>query len=312
VNGFLGPGQYLELMTQSLAELANRLRHFPADGGQDIPLSASLSRLETAQALLASTQLNDEELNLLPLASALARLLTAISDTPGRDLSGLDPVLEKLAAALEQTWDDLDRGVPLTEIWGNPRWLAVLSHLETSGTALEVMDQLDAQAQLWETRWGDHDLTLAQEQELHRRWLTFRDYGDAMFSESHREAMTRQGNLRPVLLLVEGHLRREQLLQKLRSHAFDVRPLATVDQVLSYLQSDLNIGAFFCDNLEPTNHLTQVVRLLGPMASKPPLILVAGSGKSADQQSRARTLGADGLWTDPFQDHPLSGLFSAE
>ena len=77
---------------------------------------------------------------------------------------------EKLAApgAERETFE--------AEVAADPEWLLVLSWLESAGSPLEIMDELDACAKRWEARWCDGDLPEDQEQELQRRWQTFRRY----------------------------------------------------------------------------------------------------------------------------------------
>lgn len=319
MEGNPGTGNILALVAQSLAELADRLRPFPSPSGIQAAtgcLPPAVPRLEAGARLLGHPDLQARLAPLDTLAPPLSQLLNEIKAIPGLDTSWLDATLDQLAGVLEQVLDRLDEGEDPVHLAASPLWLPVLSRLHAVGTPVEVMDAIDREAQDWETRWADQDLTSSQEEALRRRWITFRDYGDATFGgadPSAREGVARAGL---VGLLVAGPLRRENVRQKLSERGYQVREAGNPAAALGLLEGVSVVRALVCDCQEPTNHLHQLVRALSGKGQqgggRPPLILIAGgAGPAAISENRARHLGADGLWRAPFHEDPLRTLFPA-
>jgi CheY-like chemotaxis protein len=303
---------YIHLLNHSLAELADRLRHSsgPSRAGSSLP--PCVPRLEAVARLLSSASLRPDLGPLASLGSELKTFLGVLRDCPGCDLAWLAPALGLLADTLEGTLDRIDRGVPLAEVAADPEWLLVLSWLESAGSPLEIMDELDACAKRWEARWCDGDLPEDQEQELQRRWQTFRRYGDAMFGRLEPGQETRVTEARTahqVVLLVESVLRREHLLQKLRERGLGVKVAATAAEAATLAQGPPAVKAVLCDDLEPSRNLARLVSRRAEQPGFPALVLVTGgSGNSAADLQRARSHGADGVWIEPFGNDPLDGL----
>lgn len=320
MSDLIRPEDYAALLATTLAELSEQLRQRSVQHTGEASLPRCTARLEVLARLLADPNLVAAPGSLTAVGESLRGLLAALGDSPGRDLAYLEPGLEFLAEVLEATLARLDSGEMAGTICGDPLWLAVLSRLSTAGTPLEIMDELDACARRWEEQWCDRNLTLGQERELRRRWQTFREYGDAMFGQSSQGQVAGNVGATPsgqLLLLVESVLRREQLLQRLHAVGHDARPAASLQDALDCLRQPTRTRAILCDNLEPSHHLTRLAlkketlqQENGPL---PALILVTGgSGNSAADLKRARGLGADGVWAEPFKNDPISGLFGEE
>lgn len=307
------PENYVELLTQALAELADRLRQGTGEPTPETTLPSCTPRLDAMARLLASSELRTELGPLAALGDGLADLLAVMRDCPGRDLGYLGPALGLLAGTLENSLRRLDRAGSLVELTGDPEWLAVLSRLADAGTPLEIMDELDADARGWEQRWCDAGLTPDQEAELHRRWLTFRAYGDAMFGVGELEMRT-EGSPDPVeaaevVLLVESVLRRDHLLKKLRARGLEVRTAATAAEAAALAASPEQVRAILCDDLEPSRNLSRLGAGRRGGGTLPALVLVTGgSGHPAEDLRLARSRGADGVWAEPFSADPLADI----
>lgn len=313
VDGVMRPENYVELLTHALAELADRLRLCSEEPAAETTIPACTARLDAVAALLRSAELRTELGPLAALGDELADLLAIMRDCPGRDLGYLGPALELLAGALENTLRQLDQGASLVQAAGDPEWLAVLSRLANAGTPLEIMDELDAGAKRWENRWCDEGLSPGQEAELHRRWLTFRAYGDAMFGSTDQQPRRGEspetGDAAQVVLLVESVLRREHLLKKLRAGGLAVQTAATAAEAAVLAASSGAVRAILCDDLEPSRNLSRLSPRRREGGGLPALVLVTGgSGNPAEDLRRARSRGADGVWTEPFNTDPFANV----
>ncbi len=300
---------YADLVIRSLAELADRLRRsLPGSAGES-PVPVCISRLEVSAALFNNLVLPPPADSLQGLGGALYGLLAAMEDAPAGTPGFLEPVLLDLAEVLESILRRLDEGETSAQLARDPAWLQILSRLESAGTPLEIMDELDASARRWEDRWCEDDLSPALEQELRRRWRTFRDYGDAMFQSPAVPAGPEARARVPVVLLIESVLHREQLLRKLARLGFAVRTAASPEEALGMIGRPEPTSFLFCDNLEPSNHLLRLVQGTRQERDLPVLVLVtAGSGNPRADLQRARQLGAAGVWIEPFDRGSLSGI----
>lgn len=302
-----GPGSFLNLLNQTMAELSQRLRHFSCVQGEEVPLSICLPRLKVAARLLKWVGDTDSNQGVTVLGREVGHLIQEIEDLPNLDCSELEPVLESLAEALEDLFTRLDSGEQTPTIFEDPVWLTVISHLENAGSPLEVMDRLDKVAQDWESRWAGASLNGKQECDLQSRWLTFREYGDAMFGSPEAEGDF-FGNGRQVVVLLEGQLRREQVQRKLLDLGFQVRVTHDLAGVETWIQENPSGCIVFCDNLEPSKHLLHLTRLTGGQNAGITFILVLGSRPDSGHSQLARSLGAHGVWSEPFTTNPLLGL----
>jgi len=300
---------YADLVIRSLAELADRLRRSPPGPAGESPVPACIPRLEVSAALFNDLVLPPPAGSLPGLGKALYGLLAAMEDAPAGTPGFLEPVLADLAEVLESILRRLDEGETSAQLARDPAWLQILSRLESAGTPLEIMDELDARARRWEDRWCEDDLPPDVEQELRRRWRTFRDYGDAMFQLPALPAGPEARDQVPVVLLIESILHREQLLRKLDRLGFAVRTAASPEEALGMISHPEPPSFFFCDNLEPSNHLVCLVHGARQAQDLPDLVLVtAGSGNPRADLQRARQLGAAGVWIEPFDLGSLSGI----
>lgn len=313
VNDSAQPLNLLEQCTKTVAELTHRLRHSSDGPTGEAPLPSSLTRLTVAARLIMESENRSLTDLLSPLAGNILDLTSTLKDCPGRDLSFLEGPLNELALVLENFFAELDSGLPLAGLVDHPRWLAVISWLETAGTPIEVMDELDECVRKWEHAWCDGELAISQENELRRRWQTFRDYGDAMFGPPRQmddlETAVSGDQEKEVVLLLGGHLQREQLARKLRDigHRVSVaQSPADLPPLLGKVGADL---AVICDNVEPSNHLNWLVQWRrSHQRNDLRLVMVApGTGRRADRLRRAGHLGADGVWFEPFNTDPLAG-----
>ena len=305
------PENYMALVARSLAELVDRLRHSVDEPIADTWSPVSLARLRVCARLLPLLESHECQ----RLATALEDLIEVLGDSPGRDLSYLDPCLETLAQVLEEAFQEVDRGCAVADLGTGPAWLAALSRLATAGTPLEVMDDLDSCAHGWEERWGDGRLPPAVERELRQRWLTYRDYGDAVFGSGPSPEVRLADAIPPASsggelhLLLDSRLRREQLVDRLRGWGYDLRALHSAEEAAAIIRhGEGDCRAILCDQLVPGRNLGQLVRLRRQMGiGFPTLVLVtSGTGEAAVDLQRARALGADLVWTEPFQRDPLA------
>ncbi len=330
MNGMTGQETHLTYLARTLAELVHRLRHFfgpdgpdeargtqSAQAGPESPLisPASLPRLMAALSLLEAPQLADRVHPLALLTPDLRRLVELVDEHQERNPAWLEAALDHLAQGLEWGLAGLDRGLPAVEIRNAPQWLGLMSRLSAAGTPLAVMDELDTCCQDWEAVWADRLLSDREEDQLRSRWQTFREYGDAMFGSPENRQGDQPGLGWQVVLLVAGKLRQEQLTHKLSQLGYGVVKAESVAGVMALNARQGPVRAIICDNQEPTNHLASLASLGQQLqtaeAGLPPLILVGpASNHSRGAPHRARALGADGLWVEPFVLDPWTGLFA--
>jgi CheY-like chemotaxis protein len=320
---------HLTYLARTLAELVHRLRRFfgpedscdvrdtrSAHASPESPLilPATLPRLMAVVSLLEAPQLTERTRPLASLAPDLRRLVDLVDEHQELNPAWLEPALDHLAQGLEWGLVGLDRGLPAGKIANAPQWLGLMSRLSAAGTPLAVMDELDACCQDWEDVWADRLLSDVEENLLRTRWQTFREYGDAMFGGQEKSQSDQPGLGWQVVLLVAGKLRREQLTHKLNGLGYGVLKVENVAEVLARNAQEGPVRAIICDNQEPTNHLASLASLGQQLQTAdgglPPLILVGpASGHSQGAPHRARALGADGLWVEPFALDPWTGLF---
>ena len=312
MNDFMSPESYLDLLTRYVAELANQLRPSSEEIHPGGPLPGCTMRLGVRADLLTSQELQGELGGLAALGGAAASLTETMYEGPGKDLGYLEPALAQLAEAMEGALGQLDAGESPESLGGDPVWLTVLSRLRSAGTPLEIMDELDACARQWEDRWCKCELPPDQDHQLRQRWLTFREYGDAMFGFQEKGSPNKidQGEKSAsVVLLVDGVLRREQLLHKLQDLGLAAQATTSPEAAMSLVRPQGRARAIICDNLEPSNHLVHLGRLNVSPKDRPALVLIStGPGHPAAELQRARNLGADGIWTEPFNTQPLAGI----
>lgn len=312
MNDFKQPENYLDILIRSVAELADQLRHSYSGAAAGAALPACTARLGVLADLLTSFPLQGDLGSLAGLGAAIGSLTDAMYEGPDKDLDYLEPALEELTVVLESALGRLDNGEPAPQLDGDPVWLTVISRLQSAGTPLEIMDELDACARQWEERWCQRELPAEQGKQLRQRWSTFREYGDAMFAPEMAEASFASNKTEVetgLILLIDSILRREQLLHKLQDMGLSAQTTTSAEAAMSLARSPGRARAIICDNLEPSNHLVQLGRLKNGQKGHPALVLItAGPASSATELQWAHNLGADGVWAEPFNTPPLAGI----
>jgi CheY-like chemotaxis protein len=298
---------YLALVARNTAELVDRLRLFPIKPREDFPAPACLLRLRAAALVLKGLELPA----CIDLGVTLRGMVEALSGSPGLDSRHLEPSLEMLASALEDFFAKIDAGQDLAGLADDPIWLAVLARLDTVGTPLEVMDELDLCARQWEERWGDQPLSEKVEQQLRERWSTYREYGDAVFGQEAEagpeEPRAGRQASKELVLLLESRVRGEQLQDRLRGWGYRVHAVAGPEEAAGLLASHPSVRAVICDQTVSGRNLSALVarRRQEPQAFPELVLVTGGTGKPAVDLQRARSLGADRVWTEPFASDPL-------
>jgi CheY-like chemotaxis protein len=143
-----------------------------------------------------------------------------------------------------------------------------------------------------------------------------RDFGDTLFGLTDHPAVERGTppvgwglTGRRVMLLLDSPFRQSQLCERLREAGCVVETAGDPGGLLARVGDPLPPEILLCDNLEPSLHLTAVREKLQALAPTglPPLILVATSGGSPSMlRDRAKHLGAQGTWADPFRPADLA------
>ena len=65
----------------------------------------------------------------------------------------------------------------------DPSWVAALRRVESAGTSLAVMDDLEQTLGQWETAYRETMTSPTEEEELHLRWVALRLRGDRLFEK---------------------------------------------------------------------------------------------------------------------------------
>ncbi len=301
-------GNYLGLVARSVAELVDQLRLSAGEPSADALPPAGTSRLRVAARLLPLTG----DTSCARLGRALEQLVEELANSPGRDLSALEPALEVLAQAVEELFAGLDAGRDAMVLGDDPVWLGVLSRLAVAGSALEVMEDLDRCARQWEVRWADRQLPAEVEEQLQRRWSTYREYGNAVFGGAVADPGPRRSPEetvpREMVVLLESRMRLEQLQDRLRQWGYELLVAADARQAVALAgRRPAACRAILCDQMVPGRNLGALLRLRQEVQDPlPPLVLVtSGSGDSRADLQRARAMGADLVWTEPFAADPL-------
>lgn len=116
---------------------------------------------------------------------------------------------------------------------------------------------------------------------------------------------------RAVALLVASPFLQGILVSRLDAAGRLAATVATPEALLPLLAGPRPPVLVVCDNDEPTNHLRRLRRLLGGRAA-PALILVASAGGTVrGRERRARAVGADAVWPEPWRVEQLPGAGTA-
>jgi CheY-like chemotaxis protein len=310
-----------------LAKLNQQLRHLlaaPLSPGAPIasaepgPAQSVINRLRVAAALLAAPT-RDRGAPSAPLqrlGMALGELVSGLAGAPGRLPDHLLPPMRQLAEFLGDVFDRLDRGDDPGDLCLDLRWETILAAFINAGTVLQTMDEIEEQMQTWSRRYGDQDLSASQEETLRRRWAQLRNLGDSLFGpiEPAPPTVNSEGDAaadlagRRMLLLLASPFRKDQLRDRLRAMGCQVETSRNPRSMIARVRELQEPLVLLCDNLEPTHYLATVRDALAQLAPEqcPPLVLVASAGGSASRlRDRARHLGVQGTWADPFRPSDL-------
>ncbi len=318
------PTSFPGLLAGHLAKLNHQLRHLLADGLDPAPgkdagqAHAVICRLRVAAALLSAPDEGQgaEQAPLQRLGLVLSELVAGIGDKSNCLPAYLLSPLGQLAEFLDQVFERLDAGEEPCDVCDDIRWEALLAAFINAGTVLQALDEVEEKMQAWSRRYAESDLSVSQEEALQCRWALLRDFGDTLFGTADHAAgdgpAARGGRElvgRRVLMLLDSPFRQSQLCERLRAAGCAVETAGDPGGLMARVGDPLPPEILLCDNLEPSLHLTAVREKMKALAQSewPPLILVATAGGSpANLRDRAKHLGAQGTWADPFRPEDLA------
>ena len=311
----IGPGQLADF----LAELLQRFRHFCGTPETVSGMASHLTRIKVSARLLTALAGSSGSRGdgFARLGGVLGEWVACFESSPESFPLHLHSPLERLADYLEEILAWRDQGDPASGLAADGGWSAVLASFRHAGTPLAVLEDVDDQFRRWGYRWNVDNLTPVQERQLYRRWLSLRKKGDVLFQTGGGGDHLDEGGSGPgrsaplLLLLVDSTFRRDQITEKLAGHDYRLEVPCDPGQTLEFLTSGSVPRAVLCDNLEPTRHLDRVRDGLaaGTATVTVPLVLVVGSSSTgaADLQ-RAKSLGAEGAWREPYDPADLQRI----
>ncbi len=310
-----GPGR----LADYLAELLKRFRHFSGPMEPPVGMASHLARIRVSGRLLAALDRSSGPVaeGFVRLGGVLGEWVTFFESSPESFPLNLASPVERLADFLEELLARRDQGVPAAELGTDGGWSAVLASFRHAGTPLAVLEDVEDLFSRWGRHWTDDNLTPLQEQQLFRRWLSLRERGDVLFQVDG--GRTRRlddlggptGGSGEILLLVDSTFRRDEIRDKLVARDYRVEIPRDPAQALEFLSAGPAPRAVLCDNLEPTLHLTNLREGLSSLAGVAviPLVLVVGSSLAgAQDEERARSLGAAAAWREPFDPVDLGRI----
>jgi len=310
-----GPGR----LADYLAELLKRFRHFSGPTEAAPGAVSNLARIKVSARLLGALDRSHGPTaeSFLRLGSVLGEWVAFVESSPESLPLHLVFPFERLSDYLEELLAKRDQNVPAAELVEDRGWRTALDSFRHAGTPLAILGEVDDLLNRWGRHWTDANLTPVQEQQLHRRWLSLRKRGDILFRvDAGRESLTLDPHgsafgFPLVLLLVDSTFRRNQIKDKLSDRDYRVEIPCDTAQTLEFLSTGPSPRAVLCDNLEPTRHLSKIRAGMSalPGVANIPLVLVAGGPLAGSMdKARARTLGADAVWKEPFDHADLSRI----
>jgi hypothetical protein len=278
------------LLAHELAELRGRLRPSPSPSGAD---PAALGRLQVTAALLP--ELADRAPGFLRLGLELDRLLARIVAEPGIWPAILDPFLDDLADFLDDRLAACDRG---DDPAAGPGWEERCSVWRRLGTPREMMAVLEREMRRWEGRWPDAGPAVAAD------WRAFRAAADRVFAGGDAGSSVEPAGGGAVVLSLGGALRREQVRARLAAMGFEIvaAPEPGCEEALA---AGIRARAVLADDLEPGRRLSRLVRQREGDRSWALVLVATGDCDPAAENARARRLGADGAWCEPWRPDEL-------
>lgn len=310
-----GPGQ----LADHLAELLTRFRHFSGPMDPTSGMAPHLSRIKVSARLLTALDPSPGRASegFARLGGVLTEWVHSFEASPESFPPQLVSPIHRLADYLEELLVRRDQGVTPVELERDTGWGAVLASFRHAGTPLAVLEDVEDLFSRWGRRWNDENLTPAQEQQLLRRWLSLRKRGDVLFQVKEGPRLWADDLRNPahefpqILLLVDSRFRRDEIRDKLIDRNYRVEIPCDSAQTLEFLAAGPSPRAILCDNLEPTRHLARLRQGLASFAEQPniPLVLVVGSSLTgAQDDDRARSLGAVAAWREPFDPVDLDRI----
>jgi CheY-like chemotaxis protein len=303
-----GPGR----LADKVAELLKRFRHFDGVAQVAPGLASHLARIKISARLLPGAGLPAEtaRAGFVRLSGVLAELVARYESVPESLPRNLAPPVARLADYLEEVLGRLDDGVPLATVALDGGWGTVQASFENAGTPLEVFEDVEDLFRKWDRRWALDDLTPIRAKDLGRRWRRLKEQGDHLFlAGEFTGAEPGRADAGPpgapsLVLLVDSSFLRERIRDKLQEAGFRVELPEDPGRTLAHLEREPAVQAVLCDNLEPTRHLVRLAAEVADhsMGRVPPFILVAGGALVHEEgDRRARALGAQAVWADPFR-----------
>ena len=311
------PASFPGLLAGHLAKLNHQLRHLRANGLDSAVVAAAgpshtvVKRLQVAAALLSDPDAcrGAEQASLQRLGLVLGELLSGLNETPASVPAYLLTPLGHLAEFLTEVFDRLDAGEEPALLCRDVRWESLLAVFINAGTVLQGLDEVEDRLLAWSRRYAEKDLSASQELALQHRWSLLREFGDSLFGATAQGRRGEDLTGRRVMLLLDSPFRQAQLGERLREAGCLVETSGDPCGLMARVEDPLPPELLLCDNLEPSLHLTVVRARLESLteAKRPPLVLVAATGGRPEKlRDRAKHLGAQGTWADPFRPADLA------
>ena len=304
-----------------LAELSHQLRHCSSPDSSPDGQPEALPRLTVSGRLVAGLGHDSGQVDLVRFGAVLQELLDKWTSVPESFPPELDRPLENLADWLDRLLARADNGESPGTLVNEGGWDAVLVLFQHAGTPLEILDEMANLLLNWEHDWGRTRLDPQLAEPLLQGWQSLDGLAQRILKAGFEEGAETTNS--PVsensdfawhlALLIDSPLRRNHLQESLQATYPRVSIMGDPQEVLPWVNRVVGKTAILCDNIEPSNNLRLLRKLLvgGVFRSElPRLILVApGGGPHPDHlERRATALGAWGVWLEPFELGNLAEL----
>jgi CheY-like chemotaxis protein len=259
-----------QYLATQLRELTVKMKHGAGSEQQTSSAPALLSRALVATRLLIHRCRQESFPGFETWLQAVTGSLEFLADKPALTVQS-ERALAKLVAYAEQLMTKLDSGETL---------------LSSVGT-----QQINEIQQQFLSTWGEPGSPPMQTRQP---------------STLSKPQIAPPGR---ILLLVSGLLRASALHERLKIASYQVVPCSDPKEAAKQLRTGKVFQAVLCDQVEPTRHLSRLIRLLlkqtGVVVA--PLVLVTGI-QQGDLTGHARDLGAAGAWTPPYRPSQLQEI----